>query len=222
VRKVQYRLQTPQGPLATVSTPSLLGQVLGITGAGFLITAAAAYLFQGVSYGASLVAMLVGFGFLIAISATRANPALSLVMFYIFTFCEGIGIAPVIGAYVRNVGPGVVVNAASTTGLGMLALACIAFMSSIDFRRFAGIAFFALLGLVLIGLISLFVHFLHPQTYAWLTLIVFSLLVLVDFARIRAGGGGATAVQLATSIYLDAINIFLALLQIFGGSRRRD
>ena len=142
-------------------------------------------------------------------------------MFYIFTFLEGIGLGPVIAAYVRADGPQVVVNAAATTGLGMLALACVVYMTSIDFRRLAGVAFFALLALVLIGLVSLFVHFVHPEAYAWATLIVFTLLVLVDFARIRGGGGGATAVQLATSIYLDAINIFLALLQIFGG-RRRD
>jgi modulator of FtsH protease len=198
-----------------------LGQVLGITGAGFLITAATAYLFAGLPYGVSLIAMLVGFGFLLAISATRNNEALSLVMFYAFTACEGIGIAPVVGSYVATVGPQVVVNAAATTGLGMLMLACLVFMTSIDFRRLAGVAFFALIGLVLVGLVSLFVHFVHPQTYAWLTLVVFTMLVLVDFARVRAGGGGATAVQLATSIYLDAINIFLALLQIFGG-RRRD
>jgi FtsH-binding integral membrane protein len=217
-----YQMQgRPSGSAVAVSAPSLLGQVLGITGAGFLITAAGAYVFQGVSYGVSLVAMLVGFGFLIAINATRANAGLSLLLFYIFTLLEGIGLAPVIGSYVRNVGPQVVVNAAATTGLGMLGLACIAFMTSIDFRRFAGIAFFGLLALVLVGLVSIFVNFIHPETYAWLTLIVFALLVLVDFARIRAGGGGATAVQLATSIYLDAINIFLALLQIFGG-RRRD
>ena len=44
-------------------------------------------------------------------------------------------------------------------------------------------------------------------------------LVLIDFARLRAGGDGLTPVQMATSIYLDAINIFLALLQIFGGRR---
>jgi modulator of FtsH protease len=94
-------------------------------------------------------------------------------------------------------------------------------MTSIDFRKLQGVAFFALIGLVLVGLVSLFVRFIHPETYAWLTLGVFTLLVLVDFARIRAGGQGANAVQLATSIYLDAINIFLALLQIFGG-RRRD
>jgi len=215
-----YR-SSPQGPVAAVSTSSLLGQVLGITGVGFLITAAAAYFFQGVPYGASLIAMLVGFGFLIAINATRANESLSLLMFYLFALCEGIGIAPVINAYVRTIGPDVVVNAAATTGLGMLTLACVVFMTSIDFRRLQGVAFIALIGLVLIGFISLFVRFLHPETYAWLTLVVFTMLVLVDFARIRSGGQGLTAVQLATSIYLDAINIFLALLQIFGG-RRRD
>jgi modulator of FtsH protease len=217
-----YQMQRPPYGAAALSTQSLLGQVLGITGVGFLITAAAAYLFQNsIGYGASLIAMLVGFGFLIGINATRANPGLSLLLFYLFALCEGIGIAPVIGAYVRGAGPDVVVNAAATTGMGMLVLAGLVFLTSIDFRRLTGIAFFALIGLVLVGLISLFVHFIQPTTYSWFTLVVFTLLVLVDFARIRGGGGGATPVQLATSIYLDAINIFLALLQIFGG-RRRD
>jgi FtsH-binding integral membrane protein len=176
-----------------VSTPSLLGQVLGITGAGFLITAAAAYVSQGTPRGLSLIAMLVGFGFLIAISATRRNSALSLTMFYLFALCEGI-----------------------------LTLAAIVYLTSFDYRRLSGIAFGALIALVLVGLISAFTHFLHPAIYSWATLAVFTLLVLVDFARIRAGGGYQTAVELAASIYLDAINIFLALLQIFGSRNRRD
>jgi modulator of FtsH protease len=47
---------------------------------------------------------------------------------------------------------------------------------------------------------------------------------VADFARIRAGGDGLTATQLALGIYLDAINIFLILLQLFGsgGRNRRD
>ena len=205
-----------------VSTASLLGQVLGMTGAGFLVSAVTAYLTQGFPYGASWIAMLIGFGFLIGISATRRNPALSLVMFYAFTACEGIGIGPVVGAYARLDGSGVVVDAASTTGLGMLTLAAVVYLTSFDFRKLSGIAFGALIVLVIAGLISAFTHFLHPGTYAWLTLGVFTLLVLVDFARIKAGNTGATAIQLATSIYLDAINIFLALLQIFGGRSRDD
>jgi modulator of FtsH protease len=37
--------------------------------------------------------------------------------------------------------------------------------------------------------------------------------------RIRNNGDGATAIELALSIYLDGINIFLALTRIFSGSR---
>ena len=37
--------------------------------------------------------------------------------------------------------------------------------------------------------------------------------------RIRNGGDGATAVELALSIYLDGLNVFLALTQIFSGRR---
>jgi FtsH-binding integral membrane protein len=215
--------QSPQRSEAfAASTGTLLGHVLAITGSGFVITAAAAYLTAalGIGTGPSLVAMLVGFGFLIAIQATRNNEALSLLMFYLFTLCEGVGIGPVIGYYLALDGPGVVVDSAATTGLGMLALAAIVYLTSFDYRRLSGIAFGALILLVLVGLISIFVRFVQPQTYAWLTLAIFSVLVLVDFARVKAGGDGLNAVQIATSIYLDAINIFLALCQIFGGRRR--
>jgi modulator of FtsH protease len=213
----QQRLSAP-----AVSTSALLGQVLAITAAGFLVSAVTAYLTQGFPVSASWIAMLIGFGFLIAISATRRNPALSMLMFYAFTACEGIGIGPAIGAYARVDGSGVVVDAASTTGMGMLTLAAVVYLTSFDFRKLSGVAFGALIVLLIVGLISAFTHFLHPGVYAWLTLGVFTLLVLVDFARIKAGNSGATAIELATSIYLDAINIFLALLQIFGGRSRDD
>ena len=211
------------GPLApAVPTHSLLAQVLGITALGLCITALAAWLFQGVSPGLGLIAMLAGFVLLLVINAVRHNQALSLLLFYAFTFLEGVGIAPVIGQYVRAFGPDVVVNAALTTGLGMFALAAIVYATGLDLRRFQGIFMIALLGLIVVGIVSIFVKFIHPEVYAWLTLLIFSGLVLIDFARLRAGGDGLTAVQMATSIYLDAINIFLALLQIFGGRRSSD
>jgi FtsH-binding integral membrane protein len=222
-----YRIP-PQGqygaPLApAVPTQSLLGQVLGITALGLCVTALAAWVSQGfVSPGMGLIAMIVGFGLLLAINATRRNEALSLLLFYGFTFCQGVGIAPVIGQYLRAFGPEVVVNAALTTGLGMFALAAIVYATGLDLRRFQGIFMIALLGLIVVGVVSIFVRFIHPETYAWITLIIFSGLVLIDFARLRAGGDGLTPVLMATSIYLDAINIFLALLQIFGGRRSSD
>ncbi|HEV8022915.1 MAG TPA: Bax inhibitor-1 family protein, partial [Candidatus Lustribacter sp.] len=85
-----------------------------------------------------------------------------------------------------------------------------------------GIAFGLLLVLVIAGIASLFLHFINPGLYAWATLGIFTLLTLVDFSRIRAGGDGLTAVDLAVSIYLDGLNIFIALLQLFGMRSRDD
>lgn len=220
----QFQPQSGYGPGAAtaIATQPLLATVLSITALGLCVTAGAAYLFQNVATGVGLIAMIVGFVLLLAINFTRANGALSLTLFYVFAFCEGIGIAPVVGHYLQTVGSGVVVNAALTTGLGMFALAAIVYATGLDLRRFQGIFMLALLGLIVVGIVSMFVRFIHPETYAWLTLAIFSGLVLVDFARIRAGGDGLTPVQIAVSIYLDAINIFLALLQIFGGRRSND
>ncbi|HEY0615925.1 MAG TPA: Bax inhibitor-1 family protein, partial [Candidatus Elarobacter sp.] len=205
-----YRGSRPYAAGTAVGTPALLGQVLGITGVGFLITACAAYLFRGISPGAGMIAFFAGFILLFVMNAVRNNPPVALLWFYAFTFLEGIGLAPVLARYVAAIGPGIVVEAAATTGFGMLVLGGVAFVFSVDWRRFQGIAFGALIALVVVGLISAFTHWIHPSTYSWLTLGVFTLITLVDFSRIRAGGDGLSPVQLAVSIYLDAINIFLA------------
>jgi FtsH-binding integral membrane protein len=214
-----YRTVIPSGGV-TASVPGLLGQVLGITGVAFLITALAAYLFQGASPGASRIALFAGLILLFVMSAVRNNPRVALLVFYGFAFLEGIGIGPYVAAVAAIAGPDVVVSAAATTGFGMLVLGGVAFVFSVDWRRFQGIAFAALIALLIVGLISAFTHWVHPTTFSWLILAVFTLITLVDFSRIRAGGDGHTPVELAVSIYLDALNIFIALLQIFGSRRR--
>jgi len=216
-----YQMQ-PQGASTAVPTHSLLAQVLGITALGLCVTALAAWVCQGVPPLFGLVALIVGFILLFVINKTRENEALSLILFYSFTFLEGVGLAPVIGNYIHSVGPDVIVNAAVTTGLGMFALAAIVYATGLDLRRFQGIVMMALIGLILVGIVGIFIRFIPPQVYAYITLVIFSVLVLIDFARLKAGGDGLTPVQMAVSIYLDAINIFLALLQIFGGRRSNN
>lgn len=218
---MQYQFQPPRASASTVPTHSLLAQVLGLSALGFCITALAAWLFPGISVGAGFIAMIVGFALLVGCTFARNNEALSLVLFYAFTFCEGLGISPVVQQYAQVNGSGVVFDAAITTGLGMFALGAIVYATGLDLRRFQGYLTLALLGVIVIGIASVFVRFIHPEVYAYLVLAVFTGYVLIDFARIRAGGDGYTPVMLAVRIYLDALNIFLALLQIFGG-RRRD
>ncbi len=199
-------------------TASLLSKVLAITSFGFLVTAA------GVATAPAwgmLPGLIIVFALVFGISfARKASPGIALGMFLTLTYFMGWEIAPLVHRYVQSVGPSVVFNAAATTGLGMAAMGSVAYLFQINYRRIAGIGFAALLVLILAGIASMFLHFMTPDTYSWLTLGIFTLLTVGDFARIRAGGDGRSAVSLSLSIYLDAINIFLAVLQLMSGRRR--
>lgn len=219
-----YQFQpTSYGPGGgtAVKPQSMLGQVLGITALGMCISALAVYLFPNVG-GFSWIAFFGAFILLFAINATRSNSALSLLLFYAFTFLEGLAIAPIVSTYTHIDGAQVVYNAALTTGLGMFAIGAIVYATGLDLRRFQGWLIGALLVLVLVGIASMFFHFVSPTIYSWGVLVIFTGLVFIDFARIRAGGDGYTPVQMAVQIYLDAVNIFLAILQITGNRRSND
>ncbi|MDE1160733.1 MAG: Bax inhibitor-1 family protein [Acidobacteriaceae bacterium] len=210
----------------TRSTASLLSQVLWITAAGFVTTAAGAYvapaLLGGIGFGALMLATIaLIFGVNIA---SRRSPGLALVLFYAFTFLMGVEVGPLIKAYLHVPGGQLVVfQAAGTTALGMAVMAAIAQVANFDYQRVGRTATWCLLGLCLIGVLGMFVHFVSPGLYAWASLAIFSVLLLVDFMRLRDGAQGLPPVVMALSIYLDALNIFIALLQIFGGnSRSRD
>jgi FtsH-binding integral membrane protein len=203
-------------------TATLLSRVLWITTVGFLFTALGAYYApdaMGIGFlGVFIVNMLLLFAIQ---TVARRSPGLALALFYGFTVLMGVEIGPLIKMYLHLPnGQTIVFQAAGTTALGMAAMAIIAEFARFDYVKVGRIAFFALCGLILIGFIGLFVRWAHPGVYAWLSLIVFSVLLLVDFMRLKDGGRGATPVTLALSIYLDAINIFIALLQIFGGGSR--
>jgi len=200
-------------------TAPLLAKVLTITSLGFIVTAAG--VITAPAWG-SIIGLIAVFGLIFAISRARTkSPGMALSLFFALTYFMGWMIAAGIQRYIAVGGAGIVFQAAATTALGMACMGIVAYLFSINYRRLLGIAGAALLVLVLIGFISIFFHFLSPDTYSWLTLGIFTLLTVGDFARIRAGGDGQSAVSLSLSIYLDAINIFLAILQLLSG-RRRD
>ena len=205
-----------------VETASLLSQVLWITTVGFLFTAFGAYIappLLGLSY---LFVFIIMFGLIFAVSAAaRRSTALGLVMFYVFTTVMGVMISPVLNMYMHSLaGQHIVLEAAVTTALGMALMAVIAEFANFNYMKLGRILMFALIGLIVVGLLGAFVHIIQPGAYAWLSLIVFSGLLLVDFMRLKDRGAAYGPVQMSLSIYLDAINIFMALLQIFGGGSR--
>lgn len=207
------------------STASLLSKVLWITTAAFLFTAFGAYIAPPFLGGGVFFIFILTFGLIFAINAaSRRSPGLALVLFYGFATLMGVEIGPMLQAYMHMAGGQTVVfEAALTTAVGMAVMGIVAQIARFNYQRVANYAIAALLGLIVLGILSMFVHFISPGLYAWATLAIFSVLLLVDFMRLRDGGLGLTPVQLSLSIYMDALNIFIALLQIFGMSNgRRD
>jgi modulator of FtsH protease len=199
----------------------LLGKVLGMVSVAFLCTAVGSYVSLTIAPGLALLIMVLNFGTLFAIRATRANQARQVSLLYLFAFLEGIGLGPTIQHYLGHGGAHLVGTAAMTTAIGMAMLGTLAYAISVDYRKVQAIGAFLLIGLIVLMLATLFFHFVQPTTIDWLVLAIFSLLTVGDFARVRAGGGGATAPELALSIFLDGLNMFLAVLRIFG-SRGND
>jgi modulator of FtsH protease len=205
----------------TKTATSLLGKVLLISSMGFFVSGVGVWLAPlYYSQGVFWLCVISSFLLIFAIRATRSTPTLSLGLFLLLTLVMGFEIAPWIQHLLHTGRMDVVFNAALTTAVGMGTLGLVAQIVSFNYRKVGNYALAALLGLIIVGVLSAFFHFLSPGFYSWATLAIFSVLIVVDFARIRNGGDGATAVELALSIYLDGLNVFLALTRIFSGGRR--
>ncbi|RRA49808.1 Bax inhibitor-1 family protein [Acidipila sp. EB88] len=198
------------------SSSRLLGKVLGMVSVAFALTAAGSYVSLSIPPGLALLIMLLNLGMLFAIRATRDNAPRQMTLFYAFAFLEGVGLGPTIHHYLGHGGSHLVGTAAMTTGIGMAMLGTVAYAVSVDYRKVQAIGQFFLIGLFVLLLATMFFHFVQPTTIDYLVLAVFSVLTIGDFARVRAGGGGATAAELSLSIFLDGLNIFLAVLNLFG------
>jgi FtsH-binding integral membrane protein len=211
---------TPRAFQRTQTASSLLSQVLVIASLGFFVSAVGVYLAPPVAGGGIfMLCFIVSLVLIFAIRATRKNAIVSFSLFMVFALVMGIEIAPWINHLLHTGQTTVVFDAAMTTAVGMACLGIGAQIFTFDYRRVRNYAYAALFALIIVGILSMFFHFISPNAYSYLTLAIFSVLVVVDFMRIRNNGDGATAIELALSIYLDGINIFLALTRIFSGSR---
>jgi FtsH-binding integral membrane protein len=208
------------GQTQTRTASSLLAQVLVITSVGFFTSAVGVYV-APVSAPAGMfwLYLIVTLGLIFAIRAARNIPALAFGLFLVLALVMGFEISPYINMLLHTGHTNAVFNAAVTTAVGMAVLGMGAQIFTFDYQKVRNYAMAALLGLIIIGVLGMFFHFISPNVYSYLTLAIFGVLVVVDFMRIHKGGDGATAVELALSIYLDGLNIFLALTRIFSGRR---
>jgi len=176
------------------------------------------YAGRDLSAGWSIIWFIAGFGCLIALNfARRASDAASVTLLLAMGLLLGLGMGPVV-AYYTVTSPQAVWQAAGATALFMAGFGAYGYATRRDLSTIGRISFFALVGLIIFAIILIFVKIPHGDLiYAILGLVIFAGLTMFDFQRLRRSQGTASAALIAASIFLDALNVFLFFLRIFGG-----
>lgn len=220
---------SPQGAGYGYSGPSLtrdqsrgvFGQVMGLVGVTFGFLALGAYLGRHLQ-GSGIIFFLVAFACLFGMqfAVARGREQLAIGLLFGVGLLLGLAISPVL-IYYANTDPGAVWQAGGATAGFTALMGSFGYATRTDLSRYYRAFFFALIALILFGLVLLFVAIPGGNIiYSVLGLIIFGGLTAFDFQRLRSAGM-TMAPLIAASIFLDIFNIFLFFLSLFGGGGRR-
>jgi FtsH-binding integral membrane protein len=189
--------------------------------AGF--AAAGAYVGRDLSQGWSFGAWIAAFALILAMSFSRrrdeASPLQMGLLFGIGALL-GLSVGPALNAYASlQDGGTLIAQAAGLTALFMGVMGGVGYATRRDLSSLGRVSMIGLIALLVFGLVAIFVT-IPGEHLIWCVggLVVFAGLTMFDFWRLRRAGTG-DAPLLALSIFLDAFNVFLFMLQLLGGAR---
>jgi FtsH-binding integral membrane protein len=207
----------PGGALARADTRTVFGQVMGLVALTVGCAALGAYVGRNMSGGAGLLFFIGAFACIFGLNFASARGREQLAIGFLFGLglCLGLAVAPVI-AYYAHADPAALWQAAGATGAFVAALGAVGYATRRDLSVYARMLFWALVALIVFGIVAIFVAIPHGNViYCVLGLVVFGGFTIVDFNRLRRANM-ASAVPIAAGIFLDIFNIFLFMLRLFG------
>jgi modulator of FtsH protease len=206
-----------QGYATPDRTRTLFGQTMGLVAAAAAFFALGAYAGRNLSHGVAIVAYIAAFVCLIIMNfMVRRSATASTVLLFVFGALIGIATSPVL-VYYAATNPRILWQAGGATALFMAVFGAAGYATRRDLSWLWRVSFIALIALLIFGIALIFVHIPHGSLiYAVIGLVVFAGLTMVDFQRLRRSQGMSSAPLIAASIFLDALNVFLFFLRIFG------
>jgi FtsH-binding integral membrane protein len=196
---------------------ALLGQVMGYVAVTVGFTALGAYLGRDLGGGTGLLLFIPAFGAIIGLhfAAAAGREQLAIGLLFGMGLLLGLAVAPVIADY-AGADPSALWQAAGATAAFVAALGAYGYATRRDLSSWGRTLFWALLGLIAFGIVGIFVSIPAGNViYAVAGLGIFGAFTIYDFNRLRRGA--ENAVVIAASIFLDIFNVFLLLLDLFGG-----
>ena len=197
-------------------THTLFAQTMGYVAvtAGFF--ALGAYLGRDLAYGWAFVGYIAAFACLIGMNFTaRQSGSASVGLLFAVGLLLGLALAPTL-VYYASVNPQALWQAGGATALFIAGFGAAGYATRRDLSGLARVCFWALLALIIFGIVAIFVRIPHADLiYSVLGLVIFAGLTMFDFQRLRRSSHLDSAPLIAASIFLDALNVFLFFLRIF-------
>jgi FtsH-binding integral membrane protein len=224
-QKEQHMTQTLSGQQAGTVTRgqahALFAQTMGYVAITAALFAAGAWLGRDLTGGVGIAAFIAAFAALIGMRfAARRSTPLTVGLLAVFGLLIGLAIAPTV-AYYGSMDPRALWQAGGATALFIAAFAAAGYATRRDLTTIARLSFWALVALIVAGLVLILVHIPGAGlVYSVLGLVIFAGFTMFDFQRLRTSDDITGAPLLAASIFLDVLNVFLFFLQIFTSEER--
>ena len=156
-------------------------------------------------------------GLLIGLNFVKNKPGINLLVMFGFVFMTGLMLAPLLAATLGMNGGGVIIgNAFAMTSVVFGSMSFYAIKTTKDFTSYGKPLMIALFVIIGFSIINIFLG--NPMIsiiISGVVVILFSILVIFDTQNIMRGMY-ETPIDGAIALYLDFLNIFTALLQLFG------
>ena len=220
-RTATYDKAVQAGGAIVRDARELLGQVMGYVAVTVGFTALGAYLGRDLSGGTGLLLFIPALAAIIGLhlAAARGREQLAIGLLFGMGLLLGLAVAPVIADY-AGADPSALWQAAGATAAFVAATGAYGYATRRDLSSWGRTLFWALLALIVFGIVGIFVSIPNGNViYAVAGLGIFGAFTIYDFNRLRRASEDA-AVVFAASIFLDIFNVFLLLLDVFGGQRK--
>ena len=211
-----YDTAVQQPAVARDQSHALFGQTMGLVAITTGFFALGAYLGRDLSRGWGIVLFIASFALLLGLNyAAQRSEQLAIAFLFGFGALVGLATAPTI-AYYAETNPQSVWQAGGATALFIAGFGAAGYATRRDLSGLARVCFWALLALIVFGIVAIFVNIPNSALiYAIGGLVIFAGFTMYDFQRLRKTKDIRAAPLLAASIFLDVLNVFLLLLSLF-------
>ena len=156
-------------------------------------------------------------GLLIGLQFVKRKAGINLVVMFAFVFMTGLMLAPLLAHTLgMSGGASIIGNAFAMTSVVFGAMSFYAIKTTKDFTSYSKPLMIALVVIIGFSILNIFMG--NPILHVAISgavVILFSILVIYDTQNIMRGMY-ETPIDGAIALYLDFLNIFTALLQLFG------